>query len=106
MSIGMKNKKIFSMILLEALILGIFGTVIGTLSGLIIQLPLIHTGINLSLFAQSLNSLGVGAIIYPIISPENTFVTFITIPIVTVLGAIYPAVKAIRLQPVYALHYV
>ena len=106
MSIGMKNGKIFSMILTEALILGIFGTIVGTASGLIIQLPLIHTGIDLSLFAKSLNSFGVGAIIYPIISFENTFITFMTIPIVTVLGAIYPAIKAIRLQPVYALHYV
>ena len=106
MSIGMKNGKIFLMILTEALILGIVGTIIGTGSGLLIQLPLLHTGINLSLFAQSLNSFGVGAIIYPIISPGNTFVTFITIPIVTVIGAIYPAIRAIRLQPVYALHYV
>ena len=106
MSIGMKNGKIFTMILTEALILGIIGTIAGTAFGLIIQLPLLHTGINLSLFAQSLNSFGVGAIIYPIISFENTLVTFITIPIVTVIGAIYPAIKAIKLQPVYALHYV
>ena len=106
MSIGMKNGKVFSMILTEALILGIIGTITGTAAGLLIQFPLIHSGINLSLFAQSLNSFGVGAIIYPIISPEDTFVTFMAIPIVTVIGALYPAFKAIRLQPVYALHYV
>lgn len=106
MSIGMKNRKLFSMILTEAFILGIIGTVAGTILALLIEIPLTHSGLDLSIFAQSLDSFGIGAIIFPSVSFENTLITFFTIPIVAVLGAIYPALKAIRLQPVYALHYV
>ncbi|MFA3782405.1 ABC transporter permease [Melioribacteraceae bacterium 4301-Me] len=106
MSIGMKNGKLFSMIIAEAFILGVIGTVVGTALGLLIQLLMMNSGLNLSIFAQSLDSFGLGSIIYPVISFENTFITFLTIPIVAVIGALYPAIKAIKLQPVYALRYV
>lgn len=106
MSIGMKNEKLFLMIVSEAFILGVIGTIAGTVFGLLLQLPLTYYGLNLSIFAQSLNSFGLGAIIYPVVTFENTLVTFLTIPIVAIIGALYPAIKAVRLQPVYALRYV
>ncbi|MFH0735475.1 MAG: FtsX-like permease family protein [bacterium] len=106
MSIGMKNSKLFFMIIMESFILGVIGTIIGTVVGLAVQMPLMHFGLNLSVFTKSLDSFGLGAIIYPTISIENTFITFLTIPIISIIGALYPAFKAIRLQPINALHYV
>ena len=106
MAVGMKNSKIFSMILIEALIIGVLGTIFGIIFGYGINALLLSGGIDLRWFAESLSSFGVGAIIYPKISLEN-FIQIITIiPLVSVVGAMYPALKAIRLEPVSAIRYV
>jgi len=57
-------------------------------------------------FAESLSSFGVGAIIYPKISLEIFIQVVTIIPFVSVIGAIYPALKAIKLEPVTAIRYV
>ncbi|MFC2084485.1 ABC transporter permease [Bacteroidota bacterium] len=105
-SIGMKNYKLFFMVVLEAFIIGCLGTIIGIITGYLINIPLEKNGIDLSIFADSLQSFGVGAILYPTLSLENFIITFLMIPVISVIGAIYPAIKALRLQPVYALRYV
>ncbi len=106
MSIGMKNIKIILMIVFEAGILGILGTISGLIFGYIIFILFLQDGVNLSLFAESLQSFGVGAIIHPILSVENLISLLIVIPFISVLGALYPAYKAIKLEPVYAIRYV
>lgn len=106
MSIGMKNIKIFNMILLEALIIGVMGTTIGMATGYLLHLPLGHYGIDLSNFAASLESFGIGAVIYPMLSIDNFIITVIMIPFISVAGAVYPAYKAIKLEPVNAVRYV
>jgi putative ABC transport system permease protein len=58
------------------------------------------------MFAESLKSFGVGAIIYPETTIENLVSLIIMIPVISVVAAIYPAVKAIKLEPVYAIRYV
>jgi putative ABC transport system permease protein len=105
MSIGMKNHKLFTMILFEAFIVGVLGTVIGIVSGSGIELVLSKVGINLSIFAESLKSFGVGAIIYPELSLPNIISLIILIPFISVIAAIYPAYKAIKLEPVSAIRY-
>jgi len=106
MAIGMKNSKIYLMILFESFILGIIGTFAGLICGLLLDIPLAHSGINLSLFSAGLDSFGIGAIIYPVLSPGNLLNAVIFIPFVAVIGALYPAYKAIKLEPVHAIHYV
>jgi ABC-type lipoprotein release transport system permease subunit len=106
MSIGMKNVKIFNMIVLESLIIGLMGTIIGIVSSYLIHIPLGKYGIDLSIFADSLESFGMGAVLYPSLSLDNFIITLLMIPFIAILGAIYPAIKAVRLQPVYALRYV
>jgi ABC-type lipoprotein release transport system permease subunit len=106
LAIGMKTTKIFGMILFESFLLGLFATVIGSAVGGILIAVLSDTGINLSLFAESLNSYGIGAILYPTVSYSELIGVMLTIPIVSIVGAIYPAVKAIKLQPVEAIRYI
>ena len=97
MAIGMKNIKIFTMILLEGLIIGIIGTVIGLGLGYLIMLPLQKIGLNLAIYTESLESFGVGAVIYPTITIEDVLGVLIAIPFISIVGAIYPAYKAIKL---------
>ncbi|MCB0292112.1 MAG: FtsX-like permease family protein, partial [Calditrichaeota bacterium] len=106
MAVGMKNRRLFVMILLEAFLLGISGTVIGAVIGYLIYLPLADSGINLSAFADGLNSIGSGSVIYPILTPESIVSAIFVIPAIAVLGAIYPALRAARLDPITAIRHV
>jgi putative ABC transport system permease protein len=106
MSIGIKNAKLFIMIIVEAFIIGVLGTVIGIGLGSLIELFLSKVGINLSIFAESLKSFGVGAIIYPVLSLSNIATLLMMIPFISVLAAIYPSYKAIKLEPVSAIRYI
>jgi len=105
-AIGMRNGRLVAMILLEALLLGAIGAAGGFAVGYILYLPLSHSGINLSMFSASLNSFGVGAIIYPVLTVEGVLNALLIIPLIAVLGAIYPALKAARFRPVAAIRYV
>lgn len=106
MSIGMKNSKLFLMIMLEAIIIGVIGTIIGLVLGSGIVYPLSISGIDLSVFAEGLTSLGTGSIIYPVFNLEGIGTALFMIPFITIIGALYPAFKAIKLQPVSAIRYV
>ncbi len=106
MAIGMKNSRLFSMIMIEAFYLGIIGTALGLACALLINWPLSATGIDLSMFAEGLKSFGAGAIIYPVITSTTIMNAIVIIPLVTVIGALYPAIKAMRLEPMHAIRYV
>lgn len=106
MSIGMKNRRLVAMVLAEAFLLGASGAVLGLAVGVGIILPLSHSGLNLSMFSESLTSFGTGSIIYPVIRFEAILQALLIIPLIAVMGALYPAFKATRYQPVEAIRYV
>ncbi|MFZ1082662.1 MAG: ABC transporter permease [Candidatus Kryptoniota bacterium] len=103
MAIGMSNKKLFIMILIESAYLGLTGTVVGLVAAFAIFIPLSYSGWNLAMFSESLKSLGVGTTIYPIMTASSLANTIIIIPLATIVGAIYPALRAVKLQPVEAI---
>ncbi len=105
-SIGLKNRQLFAMIIYEAFILGLFGTIAGVIVGYIVFIPFQYIGFDLSIYAESLSSYSVGAVIYPEISILNVLNMLIMMPFIAVLGAIYPAVKAVKFEPVAAMRYV
>jgi len=105
-AVGMKNGRILIMVLTEALFLGMLGTVVGFLVGYLVYLPLSTSGLDLSAFSGSLRSFGVGAIIYPVLTAGVITNALIIIPLMAVAGAVYPAVRAMRLEPVHAIRYV
>ncbi len=106
MAIGMKNSRVFAMVLIEAFILGAFGTIIGFIVGYLLYLPLSHSGVDLAMFSAGLEAFGAGTVIYPVLTLESILSALLVIPFISVIGAVYPAVKAIRLEPVEAIRYV
>ncbi|MBU2635832.1 MAG: ABC transporter permease [Bacteroidetes bacterium] len=106
MAMGMKNFKIFFMILSEALLLSSCGMIIGIIIGVGIYLPLSYSGINFSAFAEGLTMVGISAIVYPALTMQGVLNAIFIIPVISVVAAIYPAYRAISLQPVIAIRYV
>lgn len=103
MAIGMNKFSVFMMIMLETLYLAI----IGGISGLLLAYATIHllgqTGIDLSAFSTGLSSYGMDTMVYPSL-PDNQYLEiFIMIFIAAILSAIYPAYKALKLNPVQAI---
>jgi len=106
MANGMKSRSIFGMIIGEAFLLSLIGTAIGVGLGVLVHLPLSQSGINLSAFAEGLTSFGASSMIYPKLSFAGIVTSVTMIPIISIIAALYPAMRATRLEPVRAIHYV
>jgi len=105
-AIGLKDGKIFVLIVLESLMIGIIGTVVGLVIGIIVYIPLSRTGVDLSIFSESLVWFGSGRIIYPVLTLYTFILVAFTMPLVSVVGAIYPALKSVKFEPVEALKHI
>jgi ABC-type lipoprotein release transport system permease subunit len=103
MAIGMNRKRIFRMILLETTFLTFTGTAIGIVIAVLLSAFFHHTGIDISMGTEVYESLGYDSFIYPVLSPKIViYVTFMVI-LASILSAIYPALKALRLKPADAI---
>ena len=103
MAIGMNKLKIFSMVVTETVLLGIVAMPFGVLLGFLTILILGHTGIDLSMWSESLQEFGMQDFIYPEVLPEVYWQMALGIFVTMVFASIYPAFRAIRLRPVEAI---
>ncbi|PKL37307.1 MAG: hypothetical protein CVV44_16885 [Spirochaetae bacterium HGW-Spirochaetae-1] len=105
-SIGTRPSWIFFMIMFEAVNLGFVGLAMGILAGVGITGLLGFTGIDFSFYMESMRTWGTGSIIYPAIKILDLIVAVIIVLLTTVIAALYPAVKAARIRPLEALHFI
>ncbi len=104
MAIGMNRMRIFMMIVVETLFLSLVGGPLGVLAGLLtIHWFGIH-GIDLSAYSEGLKEYGYSNILYPFVENKTYVIAAVGVVITAILGALYPAFKAIRLNPTEALH--
>ena len=102
-AIGMKRLKVFVMILLETIMLSFTGGICGMIIGGASIAWLSHTGINFSAFSSSLESFGIGAILYPFL-PLDMYLALVAMIIVAAsIASTVPAWKAIHLVPSQAI---
>jgi ABC-type lipoprotein release transport system permease subunit len=103
MAVGMKRRRIFAMIVFETLLLSVLGAMAGTLFGALTVSWLGRTGINLGWFSSGLSLWGISSMLYPIVHPVIYPSLGAMVVAASMAAALYPAVKAVRLNPVAAI---
>lgn len=103
MGVGMSKSRVFFMIIFETLMLSLCGGPLGILLGFITIELTQHTGLDLSAYSAGLESYGIETIIYPAVETSFYFGTTALVMIVSLVAAIWPARRALKLNPVEAI---
>jgi ABC-type lipoprotein release transport system permease subunit len=102
MAIGMNRRKLFSMIIIESVMLTLTGGIIGIIIGSGVTKIFETHPINLSMFAEGLESYGFAAQVYTSLEGNTLIVITVLVIITGILSAVYPARKAVKLNPAEA----
>jgi putative ABC transport system permease protein len=102
-AIGMNKPRIFSMIVIETIFIGLVAGPIGMLLGWLTISYFGNVGIDLSIFGQGLESFGISTQIYPELDAWFYGAVAAMVFAMALLASVYPAVKALRLNPVQAI---
>jgi ABC-type lipoprotein release transport system permease subunit len=103
MAIGMNRRKIFIMIMLESIFLSIVGGFTGMAVSEVVIAITGKTGINLMKYSEGMEAMGYSAHLFPTIDAQFFITTTILIVLTGIISAIYPARKALKLNPVEAI---
>jgi ABC-type lipoprotein release transport system permease subunit len=102
-AIGMNRRKTFLMIMLESVFLSVVGGIVGMGIGGVAIAATAKNGINLVKYSEGMEAIGYSAHLYPAIDPQFFLITSVLIVLTGILSSIYPARKALKLNPVEAL---
>lgn len=103
MAVGMNKRKVFSMIMLETLFIMAIAAPIGMLVSYLLVKYFERNGIDFSASAEGFESVGMNPIIYPYLDPSFYWQVVLLVLFAAFLAAIYPARRAIKLNPADAI---
>jgi ABC-type lipoprotein release transport system permease subunit len=104
MAVGMNKKRIFGMIMLETVFLSLSGGLAGIFIGGLVSKFFEHKGINLSKFyGEGLSAYGYDSIIFTSLEMHMIVVTSILVLITGMIASVFPAIRALRLNPSSAI---
>jgi ABC-type lipoprotein release transport system permease subunit len=100
MAIGMSRIRVFSMIMFESIILTLTGAAAGMVVAHFTVEYFREHGLDLTAFGgDTMAEWGYDAIAYPFVNMEDYISVTILVIVTAILSALYPAIKAIRLDP-------
>ena len=102
-ALGMQPTMIIGQLLLESLYLLLLGLAAGNLLALLSIKPL-ESGIDISSVAQGMEMMGMGSILYPVLSVQDMLMSTAVVIVLGLLASLLPAWRAARLDPVRALN--
>ncbi len=103
MGIGMNRKRIFLMIMFETILLALVVAFLGEFISLLLINYYGNVGINISSLAEGMESVGYSAISYPMLEPYRYLQITILVILTGIFASIYPAFKALKLNPAEAI---
>lgn len=104
MAVGMKKTRVFSMIVMETLLMAAVGSPVGLIIGWLINHYFITNGLDLTAYSAGLKEYGYDAILYPEVSAIHYTIIAFGVALTAIIASVYPARKATKLKPVEALH--
>lgn len=103
-ALGMNKRRLFVLVLLETLFLTLVGVPVGLLLAAGVVWYTGHAGINVERFAgQVMEQFGYSNIIYPQFPGGQLAAVLLIVVITAFLSSLFPAGKALRMEPVEAL---
>jgi putative ABC transport system permease protein len=107
MALGTKPRQVVRLVMQESAVLALLGMTVGALLGSGLTILFAYTGINLTRWAAGASALGITTtVIHPDLTAANLIVSDISVVLVVLLVALYPAVKAAHLRPVEAIRHI
>jgi ABC-type lipoprotein release transport system permease subunit len=103
LAIGMHRSKIFSMIVLESVMLSLVGGLLGIAVGAAVARIRSHHPIDLSQWAAGYEAIGYDSFVYLKLQPELLVNVALMVIFTGIIAALYPAYKALRNDPADAL---
>lgn len=103
MALGMNKFKIFMMIVLETFFLILAGCPIGIVLALVTVGITQRTGIDFSQYSEVYSSFGYSPVFYPNLSARQLGVMILLVVITAFVSALFPARKALQLNPAESL---
>ncbi|WP_340114011.1 ABC transporter permease [Maribellus mangrovi] len=102
MAVGMNKRKIFWMIMLESVMLTLSGGIVGVVLGSLITRFFETRPIDVSAFSEGLEKYGYATQIYTSLQNEMLVTITILVIVTGMISAVYPARKALKLNPAEA----
>jgi ABC-type lipoprotein release transport system permease subunit len=103
MAIGMTKTRIFAMIMVETVLLCLTGGAAGMAASAAAIAYFGNKGIDLSSVSRGLSALGYGSLVYPQMDVAFYVALSILIMATGIASSVYPALRALRLQPAKAI---
>ncbi len=103
LAVGMYRRRLFTMIVLESLFLSFTGGIVGVAAGWLVTNYFNVHGIDLSSVSTGLSAYGIPTMLYPFIRPSLYGTLAVMMVMTSIVAALYPAIKAVKLKPVQAI---
>jgi ABC-type lipoprotein release transport system permease subunit len=102
-ALGLQARRLVALVMLESLLLTLWGTALGLAIGWGLVLWVGEVGLDLSRFSEGLRQFGVGTTIYPRLEWEDAVSPALLAATTAFIAALWPAWKTARLRPAEAL---
>lgn len=103
MAVGMNRRRVFSMIMLETIFLSITGGIVGMIFSFFVIQYTGNTGLDLTQYAEGFAAIGYNPMVYPELRWDVYVVLTVLIILTGIIASVYPAIRALRMNPADAI---